>query len=181
MVNRLERKLQKHQIKNIREIKEIEDKAFRCPEFMLAYLAGYFDGEGSITVNGRKRFDRKGKELTIREKIPVINIKIGTTDRDVLDLFEKYFGGKTYKSNRRTKTGNTVYSYRANVNTTKVILRFIYPYLTIKKKQAAITMEMFRKSDIVPWKEFMPEKIRLLRKIRSFNKKIGDMAVEILD
>jgi len=56
----------------------------------LNYLAGFFDGEGTITGNATQRSDRKGSG---RYRARMI-VAVYGTDRTPLELFQKVLGGR---------------------------------------------------------------------------------------
>ena len=159
--------LEKHQIKNRERLAQLREKVKNVPVSTFSYLAGYYDGEGYLTVNGRVR--TKGRIR--RSRVPYVSIKIASMDREPLDEFCKVFGGSIYEAKRKTSLGRTIYNYRANLNETRVILECLLPYLKIKKEQSKLALLMFDKSDVLKWKEFKEEKIKLIEQIRSFNHK----------
>ena len=94
-------------------------------EERLAYLAGFFDGEGCITVNANGG-------ITLR----VIN-----TSKPVLDLFKEILGGSI--GDRTQKVNKRQYAWSAYGNTAYKILHALYPYLIEKQDQADLALEWF--------------------------------------
>lgn len=102
---------------------------------LLAWVAGIFDGEGSLTI---KRSNRSG---TVHYQLWVT---VGMSDRPenekALKILQKAFGGNISrikpKGNRIGAVAWTVVSNQALECLKKVI-----PYLVIKKKQAELLIE----------------------------------------
>lgn len=97
---------------------------------ILAYLAGFFDGEGCIEFGTRKT-DSK------------VIISVGQTNPEPLLLFQKYFGHKVIKWSRLTKGGLQYWRYRFS-KSEKVVtfLSSLYPYLIVKKDKAKLALEL---------------------------------------
>ena len=96
---------------------------------LIEYLAGFFDGEGSIGLYKSNR---------------CIQIRIGQVDKKPLKLYVKVFGGTVYFS-QITKGGLPYYQY----NTTDSIrcgkiLRSLYPYLLVKEEKAQAALGILR-------------------------------------
>lgn len=85
----------------------------------LAYLAGFFDGEGCITI-------RKQKNNTLHS----LAIEITQKGRIVLDWIEERYGGHT------SQAWNGCYVWNLNAGKAKELLIRLYPYLVLKKEQA---------------------------------------------
>lgn len=116
----------------------------------LAYLAGFFDGEGCISI------------AVYKENYLGIRIEIGQNTRQELDLFSKYFGGKvTAKPDKRYKTK----SYRwapGKIEQIKKVLTDLLPYLRQKKRRAELALEFLAaETDKKKW--------NLARKLVSLN------------
>lgn len=94
---------------------------------LIEYLAGFFDGEGSIGLYKNKR---------------CIQIRVGQVREEPLKLYVSVFGGKVYFS-QITKGGLPYYQY----NTTDSlrcgkILSSLYPYLIVKQEKAQAALEL---------------------------------------
>jgi hypothetical protein len=163
--------LQKHQIKNRERLKMLREKASKTKPEVFAYLAGFYDGEGSLTVNGRMRTNGR----IHRSRVPYVCIKMSHNKKEPLEKFVEAIGGKVYESFKVTKrdktAGRYLYHYRAALNESRVILECLLPYLIVKKEQAELALYMFDKSDRLTWKEFKEEKIKLIEHIRAYNEK----------
>jgi intein/homing endonuclease len=104
---------------------------------LAAYFAGLFDGEGYITVSVPKN-----------RNSATLYVGLGSTDFAVLELLRRSFGGcltavrvsskVSKKLSREWKTWN---EGAAN------FLRIVYPYLRIKKHQAALAFKLRKVMD----------------------------------
>lgn len=95
----------------------------------LAYLAGYFDGEGCISF---------AKAL---KKYPYLTITLVTADLDSLKRFEAAFGGDV----RPVKWGNKphkrqLYFWQKGGQNAQMILLALYPFLSAKKQIAELAL-----------------------------------------
>ena len=101
----------------------------KCENAELAYLAGYFDGEGSIGIYKLRRANHatRGYQWNLQAQL-------GTCDREVVDAFHRRFGGHvyTYKKAARRNVRQWVVSGPA----AKAALGELLPYLRAKKSQA---------------------------------------------
>lgn len=102
----------------------------------IGYFAGLFDGEGTVTVN--VKVGPKGGT-------GVLYIAVGSTDMGVTAEMKKLFGGylttPRISSKRSTRLSR---DWKATNGTALEFLKLIYPFLRIKKRQAALAFK-FRK------------------------------------
>lgn len=98
---------------------------------MLAYTAGFFDGEGSINILTRKRKDWNTEYS--------LSVAIGQKDGKTLDWIKDNFGGNVYLVKR---DGTFYWSCGGGRNAEK-FLRSIYPFLQYKKPQAELAFEFY--------------------------------------
>ena len=116
---------------------------------ILAYAAGFFDGEGTIGINAQKPNEKNGRTLTMYS----LKIDIRNTNKEVLVWFKKNFNGNIKYYSIEQLRGSTYNSgkpqWRWNIssNQAKDFLEAILPYLIVKRKQAelAITFQKYRK------------------------------------
>lgn len=95
----------------------------------LAYIAGFFDGEGCVTWQKTKR--KSGKIYKL------LRVDIGQVDRSFLDYCEENFGGYVStraKNKHRSKQEN--YQWTVTGNTALLFLLQIIPYLRQKQQHA---------------------------------------------
>lgn len=103
----------------------------------LSYIAGFFDGEGSIGLYLSKR---KSNSYVLRTQLTQNVSPIVTT------LFEKLkskWGGNL--STQTTLSGKIKYNWQLNTNGAEVFLKDIVGYLTLKKSQAELALEWISK------------------------------------
>lgn len=111
----------------------------------LAYLAGFFDGEGTILLN------RKGREIKgirTRGARVELSIKVSGTDYDSIFRFQETFGGYLYKQSYRGKIGREhwkdCWQWSIKGGNAVIVLKLLQPYLTVKANQALLAFS-FRK------------------------------------
>lgn len=110
------------------EIKDIE----------LAWMAGFFDGEGSI---GLKVEIRNFNGIKFGRRICIVN-----TRRDILEIFKKYFGGsvlerKHFQNYTGSENWKPIYSWQVHSRLAVDFISRIYPYIRLKKKQAELFLD----------------------------------------
>lgn len=116
----------------------------------LSYIAGFFDGEGSINLLTRKR-----KNWNTEYQLTVA---IGQKDGATLDWIKDKFGGNVYL----VKRDNSFYWACSN-RKAKLFLEQLLPYLQYKKPQAELALTYFdyEHKKPIPQKELeRREKIR---------------------
>ena len=106
-------------------------------EYLLPYLAGVFDGEGTVTIiNHRKLYCRRVN--------PSVNLRIAVvmTDEQIPTLFSVVFGGtiKNYSRNGHPKW-KSVWLWGENSSQAVDVLKQLLPYLILKKPQALLAIE----------------------------------------
>lgn len=109
----------------------------------IAYLAGLFDGEGTICIQKDSRPLAKDNG---RNWNPIYNItfRVGMTDRDAIEGFKEFFKvgfidcEKSYHRFRPMWR----YSIRAK-DDAKMVIEMIRPFLRVKRKQAELAMRYF--------------------------------------
>lgn len=97
---------------------------------MLSYLAGFFDGEGSINILTRPRKQNIEYSLTVA---------IGQKDGATLDWIVDNFGGKVYLV-KRDGTYYWVCTHKRAI----VFLKQMLPFLQYKKPQAEVAIKFYR-------------------------------------
>jgi len=102
----------------------------------LEYLAGFLDGEGSVYITCYKRKDKKYK-IEYWHFGPMICI--GNTNKKVLELIQKDYGGGISVSSRKGR--KTCYHLRWCGMKAKKLAVKLLPHVIVKKKH----MELFIK------------------------------------
>jgi len=90
----------------------------------IQYLAGFFDGEGSVSLF----VDKKSKYKNFK-------IRIVNTDKYVLDYIKKTFGGKIYSMKRYHKNHKDKWSWDLNGKAALPLIKSLYPFCIIKKQK----------------------------------------------
>lgn len=100
----------------------------------IAYLAGFFDGEGCVAIGKQKKSDDRNPTYALRVSISSSNVWI-------VHKIQFAFGGSIYVK-LRTK-GHNLDCWQWCVSGPKAMefLKFILPYLHLKKPQAEIAIQ----------------------------------------
>ncbi|MCA1565840.1 MAG: LAGLIDADG family homing endonuclease [Acidobacteria bacterium] len=96
----------------------------------LAYLAGFFDGEGCIRIKRSYRLNGNSYYLTVT---------VANSDRTVLENYVELFGGKVYTKGRSANFQQ--YHWEASSGEAADFLRTMIGYLRGKKPQAVAALE----------------------------------------
>ena len=105
-------------------------------EVELSYIAGFFDGEGYVTVQYPK--GRNGK------RYKKLWVSISQVDRAVLDwICEQYGGGVYSKADKRVEKNGwqECFQYGIAYRQAEAFLKDILPYLKFKKLAAQNALE----------------------------------------
>lgn len=133
-----------------------------------AYLAGFIDGEGTLTIQINWKSPRK----TISPYFIICN-----TNKETIDFvkekfqFDNFFNKVT---NKKRGFNQPIYTYRTSSRSrVKTIIENIFPYLIAKKEQARLLLKLFK---IIPkrrtWKRHpTKEEFQIGLKIISLNSK----------
>jgi len=115
---------------------------------MREYLAGLIDGDGSILIKKTTYRIRnpKYKDCVNPEYFPRIQIKL-TTPQPLFLIKEKYGGSlymekRIYRGKNSYKPTKPLWVYNANHKIAMKIIKDIYPFLIIKRKQAECLIEL---------------------------------------
>lgn len=108
-----------------------------------AWIVGFLDGEGLVTITRQIRKDRPSPAY--RAYVNVCN-----TDKEVLGIYLKYYGGRIYQAHekRRDLMGNKwadAYNWYCPISSTKPLLLDLGPYLRLKDRQASLVLEFIDK------------------------------------
>lgn len=95
------------------------------PEHIKAYAAGFFDGEGCITIS----------------KNGAVDIRIANTAYNVLSYLQHHFGGTI--TNRSQRINKRQYAYCLYGENAITFINIIRPYLIDKLPQAETVLEYF--------------------------------------
>ena len=118
----------------------------------LEYLAGFFDGEGCITLcDGKRKYNLK--------------CICGNTVKESVELFQERFGGKVYLQDRPFNKPNwkVLWKWVVTDSLADAFIREILPYLRIKRAVAELALE-FRAIPLKPKGNFKSGDYRLIVK-----------------
>lgn len=99
----------------------------------LAYIAGFFDGEGSFQVT-------RNKGTKYKDSYGIL-VGFSNTDKGIIEWFEDRIDGKTSIGNRYEDNRKTIFRFTVHSGDREVFLHAIYPYLKIKKDVARLVIE----------------------------------------
>jgi hypothetical protein len=107
------------------------------------YLAGFFDGEGTISVqwNRKKGTDKKYPHST------VLLSQSGEDGYNLLKEIQDQYGGKIYLHLRKGEYKATKNAWKLYWNKTEAIkmLQQIQPYLILKQQNAIVALEYLQR------------------------------------
>jgi len=104
-----------------------------------AYLAGFLEADGCISIRKFKRDKRRRKDY-YGGVVSIVNTK-----KSILEYFQKLIGkGTIHVLNKGTAKWKRSYRYQINGREASELLRIIRPYMKIKDKQADLYCEMYR-------------------------------------
>lgn len=100
-----------------------------------AYVAGLIDGDGYLGIM------RKSSKRSLARVHYTPVVKVGMTDKDIIEWLQKSFGGNFY--HRDNGQYKDLYQWKLANRTMKPFLDAIYPYLRVKKAQADVLKRFF--------------------------------------
>ena len=141
------------------------------------YMAGFFDGEGHITIARRGSIRTSRVDPTLTRVVYALVVGMAQNVKAPLILFNDLFGG-TLRIDTRDRVGrhskHVTYEWNINGNLqVPVFLRWLRPYLRVKAAQADIAME-FAKSN----PNDMTEEVFLQFKERMFAARANEAELE---
>lgn len=115
-------------------------------EYDLVYMAGFFDGEGCISVSrSRKKTNNK---LYLKYYITLTVGQSGEQGKKICEWIQDIFGGKVFESHRNRHLFDSSLEWVwAATQKPHIFLKQILPYLKIKKKQAELAIEFQKQSN----------------------------------
>jgi hypothetical protein len=104
---------------------------------VLSYVAGLFDGEGSIVIGASKRQRSYGVALN-----HWLQVGIGITDEPTVVWLRDTFGGHVTRNGKRREQGarRACWSWRVMSNEAASFLKAVLPYLRVKREQAELAI-----------------------------------------
>lgn len=97
-----------------------------------SYLAGFFDGEGTILITRRYDGNRGCRYY--------LSVRIANTCLEILNDCQSVWGGYIYKVKRAENHHKQAYCWYINVAKAEIFLRDMLPYLRVKREEAEIAL-----------------------------------------
>jgi len=107
--------------------KRFQDIKLAHPIETISYIAGLFDGEGSINILRHKNYFS-------------LTAAIGLTHKSTIDWLSSIIGGHIRISKKSNKKHRTQYHWTVCSNQAAKFLRTIEPYLIIKRKECRVAL-----------------------------------------
>jgi hypothetical protein len=98
--------------------------------YKIAWAAGFFDGEGSISIS------RQG---TKKADLFYLRCEVTNTHRGSLEIFQNLFGGQIYERALRNNR-KRLYIWRGVGPVGAQMLEDLLPYLVVKKERAVLAI-----------------------------------------
>lgn len=135
----------------------------------LAYIAGFFDGEGSVTIHENSKPSPRGKAPN-----HTLQVSIGNTDPVVLMWIQSIFGGGLGFRRNVRENERKFAQWVIRAASALPFLEAIRPFLRMKCDQVAIAITYQRSksrrgpkavtSQVIEWREAQRQTIRGLNK-----------------
>ena len=103
----------------------------------LAYIAGFFDGEGSVTIQRQKyrSKNRSGVQL-------FLYIKISNTDKSILETMRAFFGaGHVCSNGLPKKNQRKSWQWQASASSALLVLKKLRPSIILKARQFDLAVQ----------------------------------------
>ena len=143
-----------------------------------AYIAGFVDGEGHISIYP---FVRKDRDNQVYYKA---QFKVTNTNKEIIEWLKASFGGWIYTQNMSNPLHKIAYTWSLDSKNLKLVLQSIYPYLKIKKKQAELVLEKLKLAEKFSGMVYEKEQVEQIRniylKLRILNKRGTSLHAERL-
>lgn len=107
----------------------------------LAYIAGYLDADGCITIYRRKPTNTNGQKNPIHYP----DIHISSINQEIIKMFKDLYGGCITKDTSQHK--NPLYNWKPNISDMKNFLLSIRPYIKLKKQQCDIMINFLEERE----------------------------------
>jgi len=113
----------------------------------LAYLAGFFDGEGCVCITQRLCYNHYNKKRGFLSYYLFITAaQCGKEGKQICKDFKLCFGGSVRIKQDKKKKHRSSYSWAVVSWLAYRFLKMVYPYLRIKKEEAELAMEFAEKT-----------------------------------
>lgn len=133
----------------------------------LAYIAGFFDGEGNVGLYHR---NKNSNTLTL-------SVALYNTNPIPLMRCKELFGGCICSQKSQAATEHdwrTEWAWRATTKKAEHFLRQVFKYLIIKKEEAAIALESrkisSRRGQTGPWADTSKQKTEMANQLKALKR-----------
>lgn len=161
--------LRKYDVRRYKQNRSQPDPERADKELSLEYLAGFFDGEGSIGIT-------KGHAKEMINPKYELRLTLVNTDKEIMEEIHRLYGGIFDTRRFEQAKWRTVYQVIWTNTKAEKILNALEPHLRVKKKQAQLALQYRRKmirydgkgqgatmpQSEVAFRELMRRKIRAL-------------------
>jgi hypothetical protein len=103
-------------------------------ELELAYLAGFFDGEGSVGIYNTSNRRRATRGFQMK-------VTVSQTDPLILNEIKEHFGGTLLVCRDKAATVRTCWQWTASSLIAAAFLRAVLPHLRQKREQAELALQ----------------------------------------
>ena len=101
-------------------------------EIELAYLAGFFDGEGSVVLYPERRAKRGSWKMII---------EVRNVDKLSIELFHVAFGGSVKPILSENPNWKDYWAWTCEARLAETALRAMLPYLRLKRERVLVALE----------------------------------------
>jgi len=125
-------------------------RSFRCvnlEEKEIAWMAGFFDGEGSVSI----------LHTGLGERTYILVAGITVITDGILERFKDSFGGILHKYKASNRGHSDYWQWRVRSKFAVIFLDTILPYLKIKQGEAKLGIEFWSEYSWKRWREHPPE------------------------
>jgi len=133
----------------------------------LAYIAGFFDGEGSLTIHENGKPSPRGISPNHTLQVSICN-----TDPLIIMWLHSFFGGALSYRKPKKASWRNIAQWTLRAASTLPFLETIQPFVRMKSEQVEIGIEFQRAKSMrgpkkvsleeVQWRESQRQKIRAL-------------------
>lgn len=102
----------------------------------IAYLAAFFDGEGSVKISMKKSRERGGNGFPLYTMTAIIL----NSDYPILLRYQSLFSGSLVPA-RAASTHKPIWQWHIGGDTAQAFLKMLLPHLKIKREQAQLAIE----------------------------------------
>lgn len=133
----------------------------------IEYLAGYFDGEGCVTVYTGPS----------HKNAPLLSLHVTSGDEGVIKAFHEVFGGSFVVEKARHCTRRQLYRWRCSGSLAIKTLEVLVPFLIAKRHPTELALQMnypvrhYGRGHKLPEEELVLRK-ELATQIKQFNQRV---------